>query len=250
MPLRQPRVSGAIAALSAVLAAAALAACVAAGPAGGRPGGAAGAGITCAAGFKQGVVAGKLRCLRPGRRCSAALQADYLRSGLSCRAGRLRARPLRRVRAIPGGATSRANPVPLGRAGDLGNGWTMTVSSVQLDARSALLLADPGNGPPPAGFQYVLVSVTASFNGADASHLNSAAGLRATGASNANYSMYNSYCGALPAPNLDLDNPLVFSGGTVSGYAACWSVPKEEVPSLVMYYQPILAKTRVWFALR
>ena len=54
----------------------------------------------------------------------------------------------------------------------------------------------------------------------------------------------------LPSPNLDLENPLVFEGGIVSGYAACWSVPKGEIDSLVMVYKPPLAKRCVWFALR
>jgi hypothetical protein len=235
-------------AFAAILAVTVLVAGAVAGSGAARPGGATGSALRCGGALKPGVVAGKFRCLRIGQRCSAARQADYRRSGLACRSGRLRVKLVRRVGVASG--ASRVAPVPLGRPAALGNGWTMSVTNVQADATNALLAADPGNKPPGSGLQYVLVSVDATYTGAASSHLSPASSLRAAEGSNAVYSMYNSYCGTLPAPNLDLDNPLVFPGGSVSGYAACWAVPKEEVGSLVMVYAPPHSRTRVWFSLR
>ena len=74
-------------------------------------------------------------------------------------------------------------------------------------------------------------------------------GLRKIGPSGFAHSSSNSFCGTLPSPNLDLTNPLVFGGGTITGYAACWMVSKADVPSLEMYFQPLLGGAQVWFAL-
>jgi hypothetical protein len=205
--------------------------------------------ITCSSGFKRAVVGGRFMCIKAGQRCVARYRADYARSGLTCRSGRLRKATASIAPASQRG-DSRTNPVPLGQPGRLGSGWTVTVTGVQADATEALLAADPGNKPPSPGFQYVLVSVTARYDGAGSSHLSSYSSFRALGTAGFAYSSFNSFCGTLPAPNLDLDNPLVFSGGTISGYAVCWRVPKEDVSSLVMYYQPLLGKTQLWFALR
>jgi hypothetical protein len=205
--------------------------------------------LTCRAGLTRAVVDGRFTCLKLGQRCSVRYRVDYARSGLACRSGRLR-----KASASPQPASqrgdSKANPVPLGQPGRLENGWILTVTGVQADATDALLAADPGNKPPSSGFQYVLVSVSARYDGAGSSHLNPHSSLRALGAAGFSYSSFNSFCGTLPAPNLDLDNPLVFSGGTISGYAVCWRVPKDDVSSLVMSYQPLLGKPQLWFALR
>jgi hypothetical protein len=41
----------------------------------------------------------------------------------------------------------------------------------------------------------------------------------------------------------------VFSGGTVSGNAACWTVPTADVQSLVMFAEPSSSNTQAFFAL-
>ena len=96
----------------------------------------------------------------------------------------------------------------------------------------------------------MLVSVSATYTGAGSSHLTPATSFHAIGESGFAHSMSNSFCGTLPSPNLDLSNPLVFKGGTITGYAACWMVSKGDVASLEMYYQPLLGHEQVWFALR
>jgi hypothetical protein len=222
-----------------------------AGAIGARPLGSTVVTARCTAGAKLGVVGGTFTCLKVGQTCALKHQADYERSGFLCRGGRLRAKATVVVRPpATGPGSSRANPVPLGKPGMLGNGWALTVTGVNADAAGAVLAADPGNKPPLDGFQYVLVSVSATYSGTGSSHLTPSTSLRAIGASGFAHSSSNSFCGTLPSPNLDLTNPLVFGGGTIAGYAACWMVSKGDVPSLEMYYQPLLGGPQVWFALR
>jgi hypothetical protein len=208
-------------------------------------------GATCKAGLKAAIVGGVFSCLKVGQVCQAKHERDYERSGFVCRSGRLRTRASgsAATRAPSGPGSSRENPVLLGKPGALGNGWTLTITAVNPDATSAILAADSLNTAPLAGMQYVLISITATYGGTGSSHLTPGTSLHSIGASNAVHSTANSFCGKLPSPNLDLDNPLVFKGGTISGYAACWMVSTEDVASLEMYYEPLLSTTQVWFAL-
>jgi hypothetical protein len=210
--------------------------------------------LSCKAGAKLARIDGKFTCLNPGEACSAKQQADYKLATLVCRRGHLQKIPAApktvtttKQSSLPGG--SRTNPVPLGKPGSLGNGWTLTITSVNPDATSAILAADPTNTAPLPGFHYVTVTVTATYGGPGSSHLTPSTSFRAVGASNVEHSTSNSFCGELPQPNLDLTNPLLYSGGTESGYAACWIVSTADVASLEMYYQPLLSTTAVWFAL-
>jgi Divergent InlB B-repeat domain len=144
---------------------------------------------------------------------------------------------------------TRANPIPFGQPAPLGNGWTLRVTQYYPDATAMVLAANPFNDPPPAGSLYVMVAVSGTYNGAGSSHLDSGFTLRAVGAANVAYTTFTNSCGVLPAPNLDLDDPEVFSGGTVSGNAACWTVPSSDVSSLVMFSNPLSTSIQVFFAL-
>jgi len=214
-----------------------------------------GAALTCRPGWTHGLVAGRLTCLKAGLACSAAQPADYARSGLACVNGRLRPAPhsagttaTKRVATPPG--SNRADPVPLGQPGELGNGWTVTVTGVVEDATSVLLGADPKNAPPPFGFQDVMVAISATYHGpAQSSHLTPGTTFHAIGKYDYPYSTSSSFCGILPDPNLDAANPLTFAGGTIAGNAACWMVTLGDVSSLELFYQAPLSDTRVWFAL-
>jgi hypothetical protein len=219
-----------------------------AGVASGRPPAARTVTAKCAAGSKLSRVGGVYTCLKPGQPCTVKHQGDYGRAGFLCRGGRLRAKPVV-VKPPPLPGSTRADAIPLGKPGSLGDGWTLTVTAVNPDAESAILAADPTNKSPLDGFQYVLVSVSATYNGAGSSHLTPATSLHSIGPSGYVHTTSNSYCGTLPAPSLDALNPLVFKGGTIAGYAVCWMVPKGDVPLLEMYWQPLLGGTQVWFAL-
>lgn len=118
------------------------------------------------------------------------------------------------------------------------------------DATAAVLAANEFNTPPPAGSQDVMVAVTATYNGSGSSHLDSGFILRAVGTANVAYTTFDSpTCGVLPDPDLYLDDPEVFAGGTVSGNAACWVVPSSDVSSLVMFTELLDSDQQVFFAL-
>lgn len=141
--------------------------------------------------------------------------------------------------------TTRSNPIPLGQAGNVGNGWTVTVTNVYPDATAQVLAANPSNGPPAAGNQYFMIAVTATYTGAGSSRLNSGFAMKAIGASNVAYASFEDAC-LLPEPSLSLHNPEVPSGGTISGNAKCWQIRSSDAGSLVMFYD---LGDRTWFAL-
>ncbi len=218
----------------------------------GVPGARTATSATCSGGSKHAVVAGSAKCLKAGQACVAKHGADYARAGFTCLNGRLKvsAHAAGTTRSASSPGSSRANPVPLGKPGVLGNGWTVTVTGVNTDATSAMLAADSANSAPASGDQYVLVAVSATYGGAGSSHLTPGTSFHAVGASEVVHSTSNSFCGKLPSPNLDLDNPLTFKGKTITGYAVCWMVPAADVSTLEMYWQPLLSTAQVWFALR
>ena len=73
--------------------------------------------------------------------------------------------------------------------------------------------------------------------------------MRAVGASNVAYTTFNNGCGVLPDPDLEVDDPQVFAGGTVSGNAACWEIRASDANSLVMFYDGLNTYQVTWFAL-
>jgi hypothetical protein len=151
---------------------------------------------------------------------------------------------------LPPLGSSRSNPFPLGTAGSLGNGWTLTITGTYPDAWAQIQAANQFNDPPAAGNQFFMIAVSATYNGPGSSRLDSSFGARAVGASNVAYTTFDNSCGVLPEPNLQLDDPQVFTGGTVTGYAACWHIRSSDAGSLVMFFDPLLSDQVTWFALR
>jgi hypothetical protein len=95
-----------------------------------------------------------------------------------------------------------------------------------------------------------MIAVTATYQGSGSSRLDSGFSMRAVGASAVVYTTFTNSCGVLPQPNLALDDPEAFTGGVVSGNAACWAITSSDAESLRMFYQPLAGDTRTWFALR
>jgi hypothetical protein len=126
----------------------------------------------------------------------------------------------------------------------------VTVTAVYADATAQVLAANEFNDPPGPGRQFFMIAVTATYNGSGSSHLDPGFSFRAVGASNVAFTTFENSCGVLPEPNLQLTDPQVFTGGTVAGNAACWSIPSSDAGSLVAFYHPFLSDTDVWFALR
>ena len=145
---------------------------------------------------------------------------------------------------------SRENPIPLGQAAPVGNGWTVRVTGVVADATGQVLAANQFNDPPAAGNQFFMIAASGTYTGTGSSMLDSSFSMRAVGASQVAYTTFNNSCGVLPEPNLQLNDPQVFTGGTVSGNAACWEIRSSDAASLAMFYEPLIGDQMTWFALR
>lgn len=154
------------------------------------------------------------------------------------------------VAPLPTLGTTRENPFPLGRAGAVGNGWTVTVTAVQRNATDLVLAADEFNEPPGDGNQFFMISVSAVYNGSGTSSLGSALAMRAIGESAVEYGTFENSCGVIPDPNLEIDDPEVSTGGTVTGNGACWEIASSDAASLVMFYVDSETEKTTWFALR
>ncbi len=146
-------------------------------------------------------------------------------------------------------SSTRANPIPLGQAGRAGD-WAITVTAVYPDAWSMIQAANMFNDPPAQGKQFYMVAVSATYLGTTAARLDAGLGMRGIGASNVAYTTFGNSCGVLPDPNLYTHDPEVFTGGVVSGNAACWEISAADASSLVMYFQPFPSGATGWFALR
>ena len=147
-----------------------------------------------------------------------------------------------------GPGSSATNPVPLGQAGSVPTGWTITVTAATPDATAQVLAANQFNQPPAPGNQFFMISVSATNTGTGSSTLQSGYAMRAVGASLTTYTTYDNACGVLPAPDVQLEDPLTASGGTISGNAACWAVQSADASSLEMFYQASPTAPKIWFA--
>lgn len=148
-----------------------------------------------------------------------------------------------------GSMGTRDNPVPIGTAADVGGGWTVTVLDVIPNGTDQVLAENQFNDPPAEGRQFFMVTISATYTGANSSTFNSAVSLSAVGASNVAYETFEDRCGVIPN---DLPSTEVFGGGTITGNV-CWSVRTDDVASLVMFsdsYVTFKPEDRVYFSLQ
>lgn len=152
---------------------------------------------------------------------------------LGARAGR----PKEVVRDANQPVGSRGNPVPLGQAIRVGD-WTVQVAGVTPDATQLVLQENQFNDPPQPGEQFFLVDLSVRFDGTGEETGNASWDLifKVVGAKAVAYGGSESGCGVVP--NAMWDQPEVFAGGVVVGQE-CWSVPADEVGSLVLTAEPL-----------
>ena len=141
---------------------------------------------------------------------------------------------------------TRDNPVPFGAAADVGD-WTVTVVDAVPDATDLVLAENQFTDPPPAGSQFYLITLRATYNGAEPATFAFAVSWSAVGESAVSYVESEHRCGSLP--NDIFNVPEVFEGGTVEGQI-CFTVRAEDVDSLVLYLGPLFGDDDVFFALR
>jgi hypothetical protein len=142
---------------------------------------------------------------------------------------------------------SRTNPVPLGREVALGDGWKLKVESVTPDATAAVLAASDSNDPPPAGWQFFMARVTATYVAPGSDRFEAVFRLRTVGAAAVSYSGFENSCGEIPD---ELSEAEIFTGGTISGNA-CWAIRSSDSASLVLYDDPVqTVPKRIFLSLR
>jgi hypothetical protein len=142
-----------------------------------------------------------------------------------------------------GGASdigTRENPIPIGTAFELDNGWNITVMSVIPNANSIIQQENMFNPKPESGNQYFLAMIEAKNNGNDVDKLNSYY-FNVVGASAVAYE------GASVVPPNPLPFTDVFPGGVVEGYM-CWEIKSKDANSLTMYHSGV--KPYVFFSLK
>lgn len=138
---------------------------------------------------------------------------------------------------------TRTNPVPLGTPADVGEGWTLTVNSVDLDANAEVAAANSFNEPPPTGTVYVMINATLAYDGPE----DKAYPLFLfSGVTSSNREIRQSDA-IVVAPDDLLIAGEVFSGGEVSGNAVL-AVPTDELSSLVVYTSAGFSLDDVYFA--
>jgi hypothetical protein len=147
-----------------------------------------------------------------------------------------------------GPGSSRDEPAPIGTSVRVA-GWDVTVTDVEPDATRRVLEESEFNDPPPAGQQFFLVTISATYNGdEESSAFFFDVTLKALGPSNVAYD-YEADCGLIPDELPDTRD--VFQGGTISGNV-CWSVRSEDAAELLMYAEPSFSfreSGRRWWSL-
>jgi len=132
-------------------------------------------------------------------------------------------------------AGTRDNPIPIGTAVNLGDGWQIVVLSVAPSATNIVMGENSFNDPPKAGYQFFLARVRAKYTGAGSGTFGGGFRLRAVGPSSVGYSTFENSPGVIPDP---LPNSEVFSGGVIEGNIG-WEIKSSDASSLVMYDNPI-----------
>jgi hypothetical protein len=131
----------------------------------------------------------------------------------------------------PGAASTpdRLDPIEVGTPVDVGEGWTLTVTSPAIDITDAVAAENQFNDPPPDGFRFVAVDVEYGYDGAAAAASPFEVSTRMVGDGNA---ALTKGCGVIPEPVDTFAD--VFAGGAASG-SICWVTPVEDVDTVVLF---------------
>jgi len=130
-----------------------------------------------------------------------------------------------------GAAGTREDPVPMGTAVDLGDGWQITVIGSVPDATDIVMQENMFNDPPREGNQFFLARIKAKYIGSGSDTFAGRYRLRAVGPSSIGYTTFENSPGVIPDPLPDSE---VFTGGVIVGNIG-WEINSSDASSLVMY---------------
>src|SRR5690606_22550320 len=117
------------------------------------------------------------------------------------------------------------------------------------DATEMVLAENMFNDPPAPGEQFVMVTVEVTYNGSESGSPSFELNFKAVGDASVAYTTYDDSCGVVPNDQFRANE--LFTGGSIR-FNVCWSVPSEDVDSLVMFVEPTFSFNAkpVFFALR
>ena len=122
---------------------------------------------------------------------------------------------------------TRAHPIPLGTAADVGGGWRVRVNSVTPNVQLS--------PAPPSGAQYFGANVTIGYFGGGSATPEQDLGWQVIGSHHTTYNPGLAPCPYPgPQPALPMYDP-VYSGQSVTGYV-CWQIAANDANSLELYF--------------
>ncbi len=128
---------------------------------------------------------------------------------------------------------TRTNPVPFGSDAKVGE-WKVKVTDFVADATQAVLNANVFNHPPEAGQQYVLVTLEATYDGADSGTFWIDISYRFLGNKGNTFDSGSSFA---VAPNPIIDAGEAFSGAVITG-DLLFAVPSDQVAGGLLILEP------------
>ncbi len=143
----------------------------------------------------------------------------------------------------PGAAATppRLDPIPLGTPADVGEGWTLTVTSPAVDLTDVVAAENQFNAPPPDGFRFVGIDVEYRFDGAGAA---SAFEVSTEMVGDRNVQLAKG-CGVIPDPVDTFAD--VFAGGSIAG-GLCYVAPIGDLGTLVLYTSTVFGEAPMFFS--
>jgi hypothetical protein len=139
------------------------------------------------------------------------------------------ATPLAAIKGPQEGAAatpSRLKPNPVGTTGEVGEGWSVTVTGAAHDITDAVVAENSFNTAPPDGYRYIGVDVSYTFNGTGS---DSAFTVTTHAVADGNVALAEE-CGVIPTAVDDFVD--VFAGGSVTG-TVCYVVPADAAGLLI-----------------
>lgn len=141
-------------------------------------------------------------------------------------------------------AGTRENPVPIGTAATVGE-WEVTVTSVNPNAADVVAAENQFNDPPAEGSNFVLISFTATYRGADSGTFWTDSSYKVLGAGG---NTFDDSCGVIPSPVMDAGE--TFSGATIEANM-CFSVEAAQLDGATLIIEPLFSsEDRAFFALK
>jgi len=139
---------------------------------------------------------------------------------------------------------TREDPVPIGTAADIGDGWQIKVLEVYPNANEMVAQENQFNSPPKEWQQFFIARIELTYKSSDSAKFNDKR-LRAVGPSSVIYSTFGNSPGVIPDK---LGTAEAFTGGKVIGNIG-WAINSSDADKLVMYDSDASKDNRKFMAL-